>query len=128
MSVIYTLYMLHTYVNVRFETIENINEENLFFQVICDANLMFTDVNARWPGSSHDSMVWRNSQVGASLEEVNFINPYYLLGDSGYPLRPWLLTPYMRPGNEAQRGFNLDHKKTRNYVEHAIGVLKMRFR
>ena len=60
----------------------NITYYKNLLQVICDARLMFIDVNARWPGSCHDSLVWRNSIIGAGLEEYNFMNPYYLLGDS----------------------------------------------
>ena len=33
-------------------------------QVKCDAGQRFTSVSANWPGSVHDSRIWRNSDVG----------------------------------------------------------------
>lgn len=42
---------------------------------------------ARWPGSTHDSRVFDNSDICAKFErrEINVI----LLGDYGFPLRPY---------------------------------------
>lgn len=55
-------------------------------------------------------------------------NKFYS-GDSGYPLEPWLLTPY-RATSEGSREarFNSLHSKTRNVIERCIGILKSRFR
>lgn len=52
----------------------------------------------------------------------------WLLGDSGYPLRPWLMTPILTPLSKQEEMFNRSHVKTRNCVERAFGVLKSRFR
>ena len=66
----------------------------------------------------------------------NFLSVYLfsiaieILGDSGYPLRPWLLTPFEEepaPGTPECR-FNQSHKKTRSVIERCNGVLKARFR
>ncbi|KAH6947847.1 hypothetical protein HPB50_021832 [Hyalomma asiaticum] len=73
-------------------------------------------------------MVRRNplrEQLASQLEPGE-----YVLGDSGYPLEPWLLTPV--PGNPApgtpEAEYNKEHASMRNVVERCIGVLKSRFR
>lgn len=55
-------------------------------------------------------------------------NNFWLLGDSGYALQPWLLTPYWNPTNQFEERFNKRHKKCRSLVERTIGLLKGRFR
>jgi hypothetical protein len=54
---------------------------------------------------------------------------FIVAGDSGYPLRPWLLTPITNatPGT-AEEYYTDIHCKTRNTVERCIGVLKARWR
>lgn len=47
----------------------------------------------------------------------------WLLGDSGYPFRPWLMTPFLTPQAGQQEKYNASHIKTRNCVERAFGVL-----
>uniref|UniRef100_A0A8C2BNU1 Putative nuclease HARBI1 n=1 Tax=Cyprinus carpio TaxID=7962 RepID=A0A8C2BNU1_CYPCA len=51
----------------------------------------------------------------------------HLLGDSGYPCKPWLLTPYLQPRQGPQLNYNRAHKTTRAVVERGIGQLKRRF-
>ena len=50
----------------------------------------FTNVNAKWPGSTHDATVFDNSSLKDHLATNK---PGWLLGDSGYPLREYLITP-----------------------------------
>lgn len=100
-------------------------------QLICDADKMIRSVNARYPGSTGDSFIWNNCNVRPILESIyeRYPNSYYLLGDSGYPLRPWLLKPLeVDPVNRWEENYNKFHKSTRTIIEHVNGILKMRFR
>lgn len=51
-----------------------------------------------------------------------------LPGDLGYPLEPWLLTPFRSPASSKEEAFNNAHRRTRVRIEQCFGVLKMRFR
>lgn len=107
-------------------------------------------VDARFGGASHDSFVWNLSEIRQHLLEqrntgtrntwllgsqdslkwfFKYITLYLQTGDSGYPLEPWLITPYRSASegsNEAK--FNSVHSKARSIVERTIGFLKNRFR
>jgi len=53
----------------------------------------------------------------------------WLLGDSGYPLEPWLLTPFSNPEDGSlESRFNNKFTSARSIVERAIGMLKGRWR
>ena len=50
------------------------------------------------------------------------------MGDSGYPLRRFLLTPILDPQTEAEERYNKAQILTRVRVECCFGILKNRFR
>lgn len=86
------------------------------------------DVVARWPGSTHDSHIWKFSGLRHVLSSGLIPQRAFLLGDSGYPLEPWLLTPYINPCSPSEEIFNSKHRHTRNIIERCFGLLKSRFR
>ena len=51
----------------------------------------------------------------------------YVLGDSAYPLRTWLMTPLDNPGTEQERRYQLSQTSTRSVVERTFGIMKRRF-
>lgn len=54
---------------------------------------------------------------------------YTSLGDSGYGLRPWLLTPIPDTAVDSpEERYNIRHRSTRSLIERCNGVLKLRFR
>lgn len=93
---------------------------------MCDAKLKFLDIVARWPGSSHDSLIFSNSSA-----KFNFDNRAYgngiIIGDSGYFNNHYLVTPYNNPNTPAERLYNESHIRTRNVIERCFGVWKRRF-
>ncbi|XP_050706066.1 putative nuclease HARBI1 [Eriocheir sinensis] len=103
------------------------NYHSINVQVLFDAQYKLRDMVARWPGSTHDSRILRESGLWDIFEQ-NLAGPgCYILGDSGYPSKRWLLTPYPRPQEGHQAAYNSAHKRTRSVVERGIGQLKRRF-
>lgn len=54
---------------------------------------------------------------------------FSVVGDSGYALRPWLLTPILEAVDRSpEADYNDCQTSTRNIIERVNGTLKMRFR
>ncbi|XP_036347424.1 putative nuclease HARBI1 [Rhagoletis pomonella] len=116
-------------------------DEHLFFNrkgyfsmnamIICDSAMKIRAVDARYPGSSHDAFIWNISDARQSFlrEYESGDRASRLLGDCGYGIEPFLLTPYRDAlHNSKEYKFNMAHSSARNIVERTIGVLKSRFR
>lgn len=95
-------------------------------QAVCNANYEIIDIVARWPGGSHDSNIFDNSRIRMRFE-AGEMGRYLLLGDSGYPVRPYLITPLNNPQTPAERLFNHSQIRTRTVVERTFGIWKRRF-
>ncbi|CAC5404280.1 HARBI1 [Mytilus coruscus] len=96
-------------------------------QAICDHEGRFTNVT-RWPGSVHDSHIFRCLQECTHLEESHLsVQDGLILGDSGYACRSFLMTPYLRPTEPCHEKFNKAHMKTRCCIERTFGWWKKRF-
>jgi hypothetical protein len=105
---------------------------SIILQAVVDSYGKFIDIFVGYPGSTHDSRVFRNSPLYLSLNSssLNIPSNAYILGDAGYPCQNWLLTPYRDNGRLAQiqTYYNTKHSQTRISVEQAFGKLKSRFR
>ncbi|XP_069995083.1 putative nuclease HARBI1 [Penaeus vannamei] len=88
---------------------------------------LVSNCTAKIPGSVHDSRIFNNSRLFFDLQH-DLLEGHHLLGDSAYPLLPFLLTPVANPVGQREVRYNISHSKARNTIERAFGVLKMRFR
>ncbi|RUS83586.1 hypothetical protein EGW08_008640 [Elysia chlorotica] len=94
----------------------------------CDANMMFIDCISRYPGSVPDAHILHESGLYRAMErqprDINGI----ILGDSSYPIREWLLTPFQMPQDIMEANFNSAHEMTRDVIRKSFTLLKKRFR
>ncbi|KAK0150691.1 putative nuclease HARBI1 [Merluccius polli] len=94
-------------------------------QMICDADCLVSNLESKWPGSVHDSRVFRASPIYELLSQGTFSG--VLLGDKGYACESFLLTPLADPQTPSQQAYNHAHNKTRAHIEMTFGLLKSRF-
>ncbi|KAJ3665365.1 hypothetical protein Zmor_000862 [Zophobas morio] len=93
-------------------------------EAVCDAHLIIRHIVARWPGSVHDATIFNDGPLPVNFQGGRHGANNFLLGDSGYPCKLFLLTPLLHPRTPAEVAYNTAHKKTRNTVERCFGVLK----
>lgn len=75
--------------------------------------MLIRDIYTGWPGSTHDARVLRNSNLYTNANRGNYLNANkYILADSAYPLKMWLITPFKVLSS------------ARQVVERSIGLLK----
>ena len=98
---------------------------SLNVQLVCDSWGTVTNLLVQWPGSVHDSRIFKNSTLYNDLSSGVLAG--YLIADSGYALAPFCLTPYLNPVGDVQKNYNVVHKHTRSLVERTIGQAKKRF-
>lgn len=79
---------------------------SLNVQLICCPRCEIYDIVASYPGSAHDSLIWNESEIADRFRQNGFEN-YHLLGDSGYPLEKYLLTPYRNYETSEKSIFNV---------------------
>jgi hypothetical protein len=111
------------------ETLRRILETGKAFFFKCTSHvtqLQFLDIVALWPGSTHDSLIFSNSSAKYKFDNGDFGNGI-VLGDSGYFLNHYLLTPLGNPQIQAEQLYNESHIRTRNVIERTFGVWKRRF-
>lgn len=102
-------------------------------QGICDPSLKFIDVYAGFPSSAHDSRVLRNSNIFHEIHNNPrkfFPNDEFIVADKAYPLRSWLMTPYIDRGHLTPQKieFNTIAALYRQCIERTFALFKGRFR
>ncbi|XP_052691859.1 putative nuclease HARBI1 [Crassostrea angulata] len=93
-------------------------------QVVFDPFHKIIDIVAKWPGSTHDSRILNESGLKSLFDKNRIPLHTHLLGDSGYPSKKWLLTPFLPPNQGYFIGLI---RKQEAIVERGIGQLKRRF-
>ena len=96
-------------------------------------------MNIGWPGSVHDARVLANSSLYTKANAGTLLPdssrtiageqvPLYLIGDSAYPLMPWLMKPFPFSSTltSQQRHYNYRISCARTVAENAFGRLKAR--
>ena len=94
-----------------------------FIQAVATYDLRFLDIFAGWPGRSHDARVFRMNPLFQTLpgrlrhRQVHRLSEsYHILGDSAFPLRPEILTPFRNWNNlnavERKYNRNLSSKRS----------------
>ncbi|KAJ8714150.1 hypothetical protein PYW08_007770 [Mythimna loreyi] len=66
---------------------------SLNVQLISNADMQIISVDASFGGASHDSFIWANHPLKEHMELISRNESIWLLGDSGYPLRRYMMTP-----------------------------------
>ncbi|KAK2880658.1 hypothetical protein Q8A73_023356 [Channa argus] len=118
---------------------------SVILQAVVDHNVCFTDVYAGWPGSTSSAAVLSSSDLYLKAEdrpdgylftrEKSLISegveiPIHLIGDSSYPLKPWLMKGYSLEHqlSPEQRRFTYTLTSARSVVDIAFARLKGRWR
>ncbi|KAJ0638804.1 putative harbinger transposase-derived nuclease domain-containing protein [Helianthus annuus] len=113
------------------------DNHSMMLQVIVDPDMRFRDVVTGYPGKMDDASVLQKSSFHDLSEKGERLNGKklklpegteireYIVGDSGFPLLPWLLTPYQgRDLPETKTEFNKRHFATKLVAQRALARLK----
>jgi len=94
-------------------------------QAVFDSDAFITNIVARWPGSTHNSRIFDNSNIADKLRDGAIDG--ILVGDSVYACRAYLMTPILKPKDAGELRYNTAHRRTRCVIERCFGLLKRRF-
>ncbi|XP_039454374.1 putative nuclease HARBI1 [Oreochromis aureus] len=94
-------------------------------QMVCDSMCHITNVEAKWPGSVHDSRIFRESGLCTLFDTGAYDG--ILLGDRGYACRQYFMTPFPDPNPGPRTRYNAALARTRARIEMTFGQIKGRF-
>lgn len=117
------------------------NTDSIVLLAVADAKYRFVIVDIGAPGRCSDGGILKASVLGKKLEngtleipqpqplpDVGDV-PYFLVGDSAFPLKVYLMKPYsgeFLPGEQII--FNYRLTRARRVVENAFGIMSARWR
>lgn len=113
------------------------NNHSMILQAIVDPTMRFRDIVTGWPGKMNELAVLYSSTFFKLCEKGERLNgkklklsegvklSEYIIGDLGFPLLPWLMTPYKEKElSEFELEFNKRHFETRVVAKRALARLK----
>lgn len=112
---------------------------SMVLQALVNHEGRFTDVYAGRSGKVHDASIFRSSPLFRAMHQGTFgpnvtmdiegvqVKPV-ILGDTAYPLLPWLMTPYRGQFDIRKQQFNDVLHHCRTVVEYAFERLRGRWR
>lgn len=113
------------------------NNYSMFLQGVFDHEMRFLDLVTGWPGGMTMARLLKCSGFFKLCEAGERLNGNlktisegvevreFIIGGVGYPLFPWLLTPYESNGlSVSMSAFNAAHKAARSFAVKAFSQLK----
>jgi hypothetical protein len=102
---------------------EHEKNDNILMRAVLDPETRFMDIWLEWEGSMNWSNILQDADLFKECEKGFFLNGSklkvaldgsevgeYIIGDAGYPLHPWLLTPYQEEHlSDSRAEFNKRH-------------------
>lgn len=115
---------------------------SIVLQGVADPDLKFVAVEVGAYGKESDGGIFSRSKLQSLFESNAFelphnapplpgsdvALPYFLIGDSAYPLKPYLITRINSNLTYERRIFNYRHSRARRCIECAFGVLASKWR
>ncbi|XP_055058698.2 putative nuclease HARBI1 [Misgurnus anguillicaudatus] len=98
---------------------------SLNVQMTCDHQYIITSLDARWPGSVHDSQIFSNSVLYHRFQDGLYDG--ILVGDGEYACQSCLMAPYQNPETQPQHDFNVALRQTSLVIKRTFSILKARF-
>lgn len=121
--------------------IDSEKNHSMVVQAIVDPDLRILDIVTGWPGKLNDFSILQSSNFHYLCEKGERLNGKkmkisegveireYIVGDSGFPLTPWLLTPYQgKQVSEIKTEYNKRHFASRVVAQRALSRLKEMWR
>ncbi|KAM0923318.1 hypothetical protein ACQ4PT_005619 [Festuca glaucescens] len=106
---------------------DHVEDESILMRAVIDPEMRFMDIWLEWEGSMNWSSDLQDHDIFKDCERGEALNGSklkvaldgsevgeYLIGDAGYPLLPWLLTPYQEE--------NLSHPKAEFNRRHSAAT------
>lgn len=114
--------------------IDRTNRHSINLMAVCNSEKLFTFIDVGFPGSAHDSRVFKNTDlyrvISNSPLSIFPSNNFHIIGDSAFQRSNYVIVPFRDTGNlsDRQKKCNRKLSQTRHVIENAFGYLKGRFR